>query len=376
MVSRKVRALAQREFESCGETEPLAAIEDRMAERELGAIPVVTHEGRIRGILLRRDLAALRATEANVSGLTAADVCRAVTPVGADDSLEAAFESLKRQEVGRLPVMDGDEQIGIVTRDDLLIRFDIERRLGPKLAHLTDEISPRDVMVSGMSVSGYLQVARTAVDCIAAALASVGKTSVASILDFACGHGRVLRMLKAVFPEARIAACDVDPDAVEFCARLFGATPFVSSEDPSDVEIEGTYDLIWCGSLLTHVDEDRWLPFLELWRDLLGESGVAVFSVHGPHSVDLLRDGRMPWAISPQQREQLLAGYDEDGFAYVDYIGSERYGISISSDVWTRRTVEAAGLTVVRYDEDAWVEHDVVACVASGDRSRNTRAHG
>ena len=40
-----------------------------------------------------------------------------------------------------------------------------------------------------------------------------------SILDFGCGFGRVLRMLKAAYPEARLTAADVKREGVDFCAR-------------------------------------------------------------------------------------------------------------------------------------------------------------
>ncbi len=78
------------------------------------------------------------------------------------------------------------------------------------------------------------------------------------------GHGRVLRALKAAFPGAHLTACGHRRDGVEFCARVLGATPIVSRENPAEIELEGPYDLIWCGSLLTHMDAARWPGFLDL----------------------------------------------------------------------------------------------------------------
>ena len=84
------------------------------------------------------------------------------------------------------------------------------------------------------------------------------------ILDLPCGHGRVMRWLRATFPKASLTACDIDGDGVSFCAETFGARPALSSTDPEDLVL-GTFDLIWCGSLLTHLrpgDWDRWLSIV------------------------------------------------------------------------------------------------------------------
>ena len=60
-------------------------------------------------------------------------------------------------------------------------------------------------------------------------LALVGKTEVRKILDLPCGYGRVLRMIHAAFPRATIHACNLNKDAVDFCAATFGAIPVYSS---------------------------------------------------------------------------------------------------------------------------------------------------
>ena len=93
------------------------------------------------------------------------------------------------------------------------------------------------------------------------------------ILDLPSGHGRALRYLQAEYPEADLTACDIIRGAVEFCAETFGATPVYGKEDPADIEL-GTYDLIWCGSLVTHVDAPRWDDFLDLFENALEPGGL------------------------------------------------------------------------------------------------------
>src|SRR5207302_10524500 len=86
------------------------------------------------------------------------------------------------------------------------------------------------------------------------ALRAAGRSGIARVLDFPSGYGRVLRFLVCRFSGACFTACDLDRQAVEFCSRTFGASPLYSKSDFREVEIDGEFDLIWCGSLLTHLD--------------------------------------------------------------------------------------------------------------------------
>ena len=72
--------------------------------------------------------------------------------------------------------------------------------------------------------------------------------------------------------------------------------PVMSAEDPADIRLEGEFDLIWCGSLLTHLDSGRWPAFLDLFRRSLSAHGVMAFTVNGPNTAELLRlAAAAPW---------------------------------------------------------------------------------
>ncbi|MGB3682770.1 MAG: class I SAM-dependent methyltransferase, partial [Rubrobacteraceae bacterium] len=70
-----------------------------------------------------------------------------------------------------------------------------------------------------------------------------------SILDYGCGHGRVLRWFQSFWPNANLTAADVTEDQIEFCARTFGANPFLIDKPFDEVELPSEYDLIWLGSI-------------------------------------------------------------------------------------------------------------------------------
>jgi hypothetical protein len=87
----------------------------------------------------------------------------------------------------------------------------------------------------------YLEIGTSALDCINSALATAHNTPT-SILDLPCGHGRVCRMLRASFPDAHLTVCDLDHDAVDFCAAQFNATPVYSDEDIRRVSLDQCFE--------------------------------------------------------------------------------------------------------------------------------------
>ncbi len=53
-----------------------------------------------------------------------------------------------------------------------------------------------------------------------------------SMLEFACGYGRLTRHFVHMLPAARITGSDIDPRAVAFVRREFGVDGFVSTTRP------------------------------------------------------------------------------------------------------------------------------------------------
>lgn len=237
------------------------------------------------------------------------------------------------------------------------------------------EISPKDLMFDG-NLGHYFSVGFSAMRCIKIAMHATQLTEFGSILDMPCGYGRVLRILKAYFPRAVLTACDLDRDAVDFCRNTFNAIPLYSERNPKDVVINDHFDLIWVGSLFSHLDYSEWDGFLETFFSLLNPNGLLVITTRGRRPAEWIRKGtsrygmtaKQLYGLTDDQSERLLSAYDADGFGYVDYQYQNDYGVSLASPSWVlSHTQKFADLRLVTYLEYGWDHHqDVVAFIKTG----------
>jgi SAM-dependent methyltransferase len=218
----------------------------------------------------------------------------------------------------------------------------------------------------------YFYVGESGLDCILAALVLSRLDTVTSVLDLPCGHGRVSRHISAAFPEAELAFCDVDPNGVDFCAANFKGRPIYSTPELSDVDLGGRFDVIWVGSLFTHVDRaktERWLSFL---CRHLNDDGVLLASFHGSwarevHLKHYPMIGQHEWASIEQQCTQ-------SGFGYMPYPNQD-YGISLSrASTIVDICCSIPGTRLLAYTERGWAEHHDVAAIARTDRLRDWRS--
>jgi len=224
---------------------------------------------------------------------------------------------------------------------------------------VSTRISPRDAMHGGGG-RHYFSVGQSGLACAEAAIAAAGLARVNTLLDLPCGHGRVLRWLRARFPEAQVTVSDLDRDGVDFCARTFAARPVYSRPDFDALTLGGGFDVIWCGSLATHLDEPTVRELLALMQRHLADGGVAVVTTHGARAAERLGAGDTIYAMGPAAAGALLRGYEADGFGYGDYAGEAGYGVSLSTPEWMRSAAAAAGLREVLFLEHGWDDHQDV----------------
>jgi len=257
-------------------------------------------------------------------------------------------------------------------KERLLADASLSGRERELLRDVDGRIHPNDGMYSGDGES-YFRAGLSAVACIEEVLAAAPPPAVRAILDLPCGYGRELRFLISRFPGAAVTACDIQPGAVDFCARQFGAAPTYSRPALSEVTFAGGFDLVWCGSLVTHLDADATAELFRLFARHLNPGGVAVFTTHGDYvHARLLSEGGEFYAMPDESVRALTNSYAAAGHAYHDYprgLGyfdfhpdKRGYGISLSSPAWVREQIERAGgdLRQTYFKARGWANHQDV----------------
>jgi SAM-dependent methyltransferase len=227
------------------------------------------------------------------------------------------------------------------------------------LRKVSGKIALADTMYTG-DTRHYYRSGLSALHCIEAAVRASGQKSIRSILDIPCGCGRVLRFLKVRFPEARITACDLDRAGVDFCADTFGAIPVYSKANFDELALTERFDLVWCGSLVTHLDAAAIDGLLAFLARHLAPGGIVVFTSSGDGVLERMRSGRSRYGLTRQQIDELLERHSSSGFGYADYPGRSGYGISVTSREWIEGRVALSGLAPILFERRGWNDHQDV----------------
>jgi SAM-dependent methyltransferase len=291
--------------------------------------------------------------------------------VGSDPGIEGADGGAWRR-----TGLDPSATLADLDAQDRQWLADIVRFWRRKPRDVNETIAPAD-WIHERGADQYYSLGRTTIRRVRLAQLQTRKDEIRRILDFGCGYGRILRQFKAAYPEARLAACDILREAVDFCAETFGAEAIYAADDPGDTELEGEFDLIWVGSLFTHLAAASWTKLLDLFERVLEPGGLLLFSTQGRSIRDRIADrswldayGRQIWVnwdVPEEDLEGVVADYDRDGFGYLQWGTLERrYGTSIASPSWVMRQLETRpGFEVTCYWERGWRPQDLVICVGT-----------
>lgn len=229
---------------------------------------------------------------------------------------------------------------------------------------IDDNISPNDAMFN----EWYFSVGESAIDNIALAVLASRLSFVERVLDLPCGHGRVLRHITKFFPEADIYACDLDVDGVGFCEKTFGAIPITSLPRLESVVFPCTFDVIWVGSLFTHMPREAIKRSLLHLSRYLSPCGIIVATIHGrwaEYAHEICR------YIGEDRWEKIMEEYRSSGYGYCDYIQEEShayiergYGVSIlRPHIIVSDVEEMPEVRVLMYRERGWADHQDVIVV-------------
>ena len=92
-----------------------------MRDEDVGSLPV-TDQGRLVGVITDRDIAVRIVAEGRTESASVAEaLSRNPVTVTPDHDLDDALKLMARHQVRRLPVVDGDELVGIVAQADVAL---------------------------------------------------------------------------------------------------------------------------------------------------------------------------------------------------------------------------------------------------------------
>jgi len=115
--------------ECVGESETVLEAARKLADLDVGSMPICGEDNRLKGMLTDRDIVVKVLAAGKDPGDTKAGELGEGKPVtiGADDSVDEALRTMIDHKVRRLPVIDGHDLVGIVSQADLATNIDEEK---------------------------------------------------------------------------------------------------------------------------------------------------------------------------------------------------------------------------------------------------------
>jgi 2-polyprenyl-3-methyl-5-hydroxy-6-metoxy-1,4-benzoquinol methylase len=101
-----------------------------------------------------------------------------------------------------------------------------------------------------------------------------------SVLDFASGYGRLTRILVQKLAKERIWVSDIYREAIAWQVKTYGVQGFFSTPSPQDLSHDRVHDVVWVGSLFSHLPNGLFQDWLAKIWSFVGPRGVLAFSVH------------------------------------------------------------------------------------------------
>lgn len=214
------------------------------------------------------------------------------------------------------------------------------------------QIHPRDGMLgewTPANLKHYQLVGENGWQCISECLQAAHVTP-RTALDLPCGYGRVLRYIVQHVPE--VTASDVIGEAVRFCAQEFHVRPVMSTNNLAFLRLPDHYDLIWVGSLVTHLAPANVGLLLDALSEALTPGGLLVFTtMPEPHRDHLSEYGPPVIHTLPAIRDAL----DREGQYF-----EPRTELAFHSAAWVKRMMQDRPLQPVGHLPRGWDDHQDV----------------
>ena len=130
MSDKKARDIMSDDCTCIGENDTVLDAAKRLAELNVGSMPICGEDDRLKGMLTDRDIVVkVLAKGMDPSSTRAGELATQgeVVTIGADDSVDEALRTMTDHKVRRLPVIDDHRLVGMVSQADIATNIDEEK---------------------------------------------------------------------------------------------------------------------------------------------------------------------------------------------------------------------------------------------------------
>ncbi len=152
--------------------------------------------------------------------------------------------------------------------------------------------------------------------------------SVRSMLEFACGYGRLTRHFVQRLAPSQITVCDIAPGGVDFLTDRLGVRGFYSTPTAQELRQDRRYELIVVVSLFSHLPHEAWGPWLARLCSLLEPGGMLLITASNLHDAN-------PQDFERQAEDFLYRRQNETR----GRLDPRTYGAAFVSEAYVRRAV-------------------------------------
>jgi CBS domain-containing protein len=130
-MAKTARDIMTPDCDCIGENDSILDAAKRLAELNVGAMPICGDDNRLKGMLSDRDIVVKVLAQGKDPASTRAGELgqgdgQTVT-IGADDTIDEALRTMSEHRVRRLPVIDGHECVGMISQADIATNIDEEK---------------------------------------------------------------------------------------------------------------------------------------------------------------------------------------------------------------------------------------------------------
>ena len=130
MAAKTARDIMTPECTCVGEDDTVLDAAKRLAELNVGSMPICGSDDRLKGMITDRDIVVkVLAQGKDPSSTRVGELATQdeVVTIGADDPVDEALRTMTASKVRRLPVIDGHKLVGIVSQADIATNIDEEK---------------------------------------------------------------------------------------------------------------------------------------------------------------------------------------------------------------------------------------------------------